>query len=147
MSVNDILKGYAEKLEGAEPGVSVEQASKEMVDQIERRRRFKDEMEKLIGVREFDQHPKGIVGGAVALLDAVSQNDAYEDIGWRLFVIGELMAYINMLGNTENFMRLAEEHKQGTIDKMVSFAESIRTPQGAAAETLFPTVGIGQLGS
>lgn len=90
------MKGYIEKIEDGvatqlQPGFFAKgfaAATNSIVEALDRRRGFCDEMEKLIGVRQLDKHPDGINGGVIALLGITDKLAPESAARWKDFVIG-----------------------------------------------------------
>lgn len=122
----NVLKGYCgiEKMADAGPGISVDAGAKALADALERTRNHKDEMEKLIGVRELDQHPNGISGAVLALLGVTDKLEAKCSAQWKDFVIGRLINYLNGIGTTPEIMaKIAENHAARELQLAEAFTD------------------------
>ncbi|MNG47139.1 hypothetical protein D3C79_50060 [compost metagenome] len=133
------MKGYIEKIEDGvaaqlQPGFFAKgfaAATNSIVEALDRRRGFCDEMEKLIGVRQLDKHPDGINGGVIALLGITDKLAPESAARWKDFVIAELLHYVKGVGTTEELMDTIDAKQKALVAQMAESWGNYTTALGS----------------
>lgn len=117
-----IRTGFVERLENTQAGnlkrIDIDAGFKAIGEALDRRRGYLDEMEKLIGVRNLEQHPNGVSGAVFALLGVTNQLETKSRIGWDTFVIGELISLITSVGTNDELVAAIAAKRADNMERL-----------------------------